>query len=839
MANHKGVVTQRTWRRILEHLAPNKGFKDIQREISWYRGLSQSQMAAAHSLSDILRDNLDKNLAPQVAKILRKLGLHPAPSLETLNLVIKLSRGNDLAFLWFLMEMCYKTPNHGVIYSVNEQIILSVIFRLDLFPTLRELDRWLPLPHSSQSDRDKAEALRQRNQRLKSEREEERQKELARKAKITTPLTPYFQEPKIGGQLRNERRLLSDYPDTPASLLEMDEEPLESYLWTRWFGSYSLNEANRVGKSIVFQEINSIFESFKAASLPPRDVEFLCAHHQYIREMENSLKVQLKMVKKRKCEELIFAKNRLEERRRKRVIQELEEMSACYLKRFQDMAARARLASTRKQLFGGSSARSFTFGCPENETKCDDFEKERCQTFEEGRCQTFEADRPPEEPIIKIHGGRSRSRSSIRLTGGAESRTKSKGRSRSRSSSRSRKRKRQPTKEPVLMKEEPIPTPTPIPIPPQRKVKSEFQDIMVRLLKGNIPILQGCPDFKPEPVSCAKCHIYNPQEGLPQKRTQKHRPSSLMQFLELCSNKGDEKEELDPDEDSSPSSHPEPKKSVQIVELGFPGSNHVKFNYRELFGSLHRTHLDDEKVRLKEAFVRAIDDDVQYLSAALNGEEEGSLDALVDRAAKRVFAEDVKTFHKELEKLRRKRDEEVLEKKEYRLNFGQEFYDPENIPLMKEMLRLGLEKVAQDKRYVLPTLPDVHCVPYLIEWIRLRYGKRYSFKEKERILAKDKKVMEHLGWVMRTKLVNIPSLSIGDNLNDITKLRQLGKKHRHRHTNRFHEAIMEVERVFYSAMKPHLCNLPTESTFLAYLPAQFHDLGFTVHNESGVKGVCY
>ncbi|KMZ06945.1 uncharacterized protein LOC6730287 [Drosophila simulans] len=816
MENQKDLVTQRTWRRILEHLTPVKGYKAAERKVSWYRGLSQSQMAAANALFDILRENMDKNTTSNVAKLMVKLGLHPYPPWKTLHMVIKLSRGNDLAFLWFLMEMCYKTPNHGETYSVNEQIIMTAIFRLDLFPTLRELDRWLPLPHSSQSDRDKADALRQRNQRLKKEKEDERQRDLARKAKIVRPLSPYFQEPYIPGRIRNERKLLSDYPDTAATLFHMDEEPLEAYLWSRWFGTYTLNDAHRVGKSIIFEEINNIFKSFKAASLPTRDVESLCAHHQYIREMEKSLKDKLEMMKRRKCVELIEAKNRLEERKRKRVIQELEEMSACYLKRFQEMAARARLASTSKTLFGGSSVKATYFGCPDNEIRCDAFDEERCQTFEAERVtENHISDRP-----------KSGSGGDIRLTSGAQAKTKTKSRSRSRSRSKSR-RSRKPqskarsTKEPEVGVEAPV-------LPP-RMAKEDFRDITIRLLKGENPILQGCPDFHLEPPHCAKCLIFDPQKGLPQKPPKKHRPSSLMQFLQNCASEGNEEEDSHHEMAAIPSAHSvqEPK----LFDLGLLGRNCARFNYRELFGSLQRTQLDDERMRLKEAFVRAIDDDVQYLSAALSGEEEGSLDALVDQAAKRVFAQDVKAFHEELKKMNKQKAA-----KEYnpdsRLNFGQEFYDPENIPLMKEMLRLGLEKVAQDKRYVLPTLPDVHSVPYLIEWIRLRYGKRYSYGEKKQILNRDKLVMDQITWMMHTNLEKIPTLPVGDNFTDLAKLRGLTKKLRERYTNKFLEAIMEVERVFYSAMKPHLCNLATEETFLAYLPAHFHDLGFTVNTVS-------
>lgn len=111
---------------------------------------------------------------------------------------------------------------------------------------------------------------------MKKEKEDKRQRDLARKAKIVKPLSPYFQEPNIPGKMRNERKLLSDYPDTAATLFHMDEEPLEAYLWSRWFGTYTLNDAHRVGKSIIYEEINNIFESFKAASANPRRGILMC-----------------------------------------------------------------------------------------------------------------------------------------------------------------------------------------------------------------------------------------------------------------------------------------------------------------------------------------------------------------------------------------------------------------------------------------------------------------------------------------------------------------------------------------------------------------------------------
>ncbi|KAH8306197.1 hypothetical protein KR018_003702, partial [Drosophila ironensis] len=804
----------------------------------WYRGLSESQITAVNSMADSLQDDMDQRTVDRVRKLLDRMGLAPAPSCRTLHSLMQWSRGNDLAFLWFLMELCYKSPNHGRSYNVNEQIIMSSIFWLDLFPTLRELDRWLPLPHPSLADRDREAARQRRRQKLKEEALRERQKELEKKAKAFTPLAPYFEEP-FRIRPRHHNNLLSDHVDRPALFYEIPDEDDMSPLWNRWFGGYSLSEAHRVARSIVVDEINSIFESFKAASLPPSDVECLCAHHRYIRDMEKSLKEQLEELKRKKCEEFVIAKTRVEERKRKRVVEELEHMSACYLKRFQEMAARTRLASTRKQLFGGGDVQGYTFGCPKV-NKCDEWVEEKCRPPEkEKKDVKIEPEPVPIKTSTKKKRkrGASRAKSKKRLKGGAESKTKqnNRSRSRSRSKSRSRSRSKSRSKSPAIVKAaEQLPEPTPPP-PPPREFTNEFEDIMVKLLAGEKPVLPECPDFRPEVADCAKVHTYNPDVGLPfeTRRILKQRPSTLMQFLTHCGRKHTENEQKDSEEETASIRSAHKRK---LFEYGAAGATTGKFNYRELFGSLQTTRLDDERMRLKEAFVRAIDDDVQYLSAALCGEEEGSIDAMVDRAAKRVFADDVQTFHKELQRLQRKKAAEAEEAEKMgkvpRLDFGQEFYDPEDMQLMKDMLRLGLEKVAEDKRYVLPTLPDVQTVPYLIEWVRFRYGKRYSQKQREQSYIEDKHTLERVVKFMRSDLVKPPArLRPNEYAQNPHKEETRARCHKDHQTKRFLASIMEIGRVFYSAMRPHLCTPLTNSTFYAYMPAHHHDIGFSINRR--------
>ncbi|KAH8308298.1 hypothetical protein KR059_010080 [Drosophila kikkawai] len=811
-----------TTRLIQEYLASLENVKLD--ETGWYRGLSHTQMKAAQSVSDSLRDDLNQKTTSTITKVLKELGLNPMPAWDTLRLAMQLSQGSDLAFLWFLMEMCYKSPNHGSSYNVNEQIIMSSIFWLDLMPTLKELDRWLPLPHDSQAERDRADAIRQRRQRMKKEREEERQRELARRGKPQRPLAPYFQEqgPDLNKRMRNTRRLLSAHPGRPAYLSELQDFQAfrSSPMSSRWFGNYSLSKAKRVARSIVNEEINSIFDSFQAASLPPDNVESLCTHHQHIRKMEKSLRKELDLVKQKKYEELIMAKNRVEQRRRKLVVQELEEMSATYLKRFRELAARSRLATTRRHLFSGGSyfAEGFPFPIPET-YKCDQMGQERCMGNLEPAPITLNSKRK------SIH--RRRSSSKGRSKGGAERKSRSHSRSKSKSSFKSRSRSRSRARSRSRSRSRSKPREFPAEPPP--KFKPDFKDIMVKLLKGDRPIVPGCPDFQLEPPECAQCHIYDPDVDKVKSKSRNmkdRRPSSLMQFLHLCGSAKDVRSGFGSNWNQNLSSHPGHNR--KLVEMGPPGSSTVKFDYRELFGSLHRTRSDVEQMRLKEAFVRAIDDDVQYLSATLSGEEEASIDALVDKAAKRVFAEDVKTFHEELKRLLKKMAREKDKQGNRRLNFGQEFYDSDNLPLMQEMLRLGLQQVAKDKRYVLPTLPNVHAAPYLIEWICQRYGKRYSQRECAQDFHESKEVIDKMLAFMRMNLARIPPLESDGSHRDPGKRRQVAQCLRVQHTRRFVDSLMEVCRVFYFAMRPQLCSPAMRATFYAYMPAHYNDLGFSI-----------
>ena len=75
----------------------------------WYQELSDVQVKAADTLYEGLRDDLEQNTVHRCYRLLRLLGIYPIVNNKCIRRALELSRGNDLAFLWFLMELFYNS----------------------------------------------------------------------------------------------------------------------------------------------------------------------------------------------------------------------------------------------------------------------------------------------------------------------------------------------------------------------------------------------------------------------------------------------------------------------------------------------------------------------------------------------------------------------------------------------------------------------------------------------------------------------------------------------------------------------------------------------------------
>lgn len=66
-------------------------------------------MAAANSLHEGVVEDLEQGTVRHCDKCLRGIGIKPVQSNSKLLLAVKQSRGNDLAFLWFVLQMFYSS----------------------------------------------------------------------------------------------------------------------------------------------------------------------------------------------------------------------------------------------------------------------------------------------------------------------------------------------------------------------------------------------------------------------------------------------------------------------------------------------------------------------------------------------------------------------------------------------------------------------------------------------------------------------------------------------------------------------------------------------------------
>lgn len=229
--------------------------------------------------------------------------------------------------------------------------------------------------------------------------------------------------------------------------------------------------------------------------------------------------------------------------------------------------------------------------------------------------------------------------------------------------------------------------------------------------------------------------------------------------------------------------------------------------------------LDDEHLRLKVAFIKALDNDVEYIHRLLDGDQ-GVLESCVDRTVCRVVKKGIDKFEKRNKKAKA---ELTAVKTDDRLDFGLEYYDADNLYQMKNMLRMGLKRVAEDHRYVLPTLPNVHLVPLLIEWIRARYGKQYSEAESERISSQAMKLMDNLALIFENKILRRTVMVKLSGKESVSKIIKKQRESRNRILHLFGSSVLEVGRVFQSIME-NSNDTNARSTYFAYMPAHTRDV---------------
>ncbi|CAD7012072.1 unnamed protein product [Ceratitis capitata] len=276
----------------------------------WYRAFSTFQLNAMDKLMSAIRDDVEQDTSHRVRYCLSVLGLQPLLGNKGLRMMMHLSGGNDLAFLWFLMEFHYKTPDEND-YSLNEQLIISAIAHLDMITTLRGLDSILPQGHRARRP------YRELKRKYKAKQESAKFMKFEKNGK----LQPYFEKLERPIQIAVTNKLKR--PDFKVRFRAYEkykdphyEPPNEK---NRWFAMYTFRESvripvaelrlyfdgffqnivneNRSGEKTALTIIDSAIKNLNLS----RKEKSVCIHHQREAENMNAQRAMKQVQEKEKC----------------------------------------------------------------------------------------------------------------------------------------------------------------------------------------------------------------------------------------------------------------------------------------------------------------------------------------------------------------------------------------------------------------------------------------------------------------------------------------------------------------------------------------------------------
>ncbi|KAH8378392.1 hypothetical protein KR093_011129 [Drosophila rubida] len=295
-------------------------FLMLEKSLRWLRGMSVKQVSGCNKLLHALRDDIEQGTTYRVRESLSLLGLKPSMNAKQIKAIMALSQESDLAFLWFTWEAFYNTSHELTDereeYSANEQLLLSAIAHLDMKTTLRALDEILPTSEHSKKYQEMLQAKERREAKRNRLRREEKcapepfvinknmtiveRDEMLRKArkrvkcprtspraKIDENTLPYL-IPQLRPKLYVPMPMISTpkdrqviFPRYEAYKNKLYRIPNES----RWFATYELSPVKRIVKHCIADALAPLFESFRkpngrSACNVHRMLEFATARQQ-------------------------------------------------------------------------------------------------------------------------------------------------------------------------------------------------------------------------------------------------------------------------------------------------------------------------------------------------------------------------------------------------------------------------------------------------------------------------------------------------------------------------------------------------------------------------------
>uniref|UniRef100_A0A1A9X2I2 Uncharacterized protein n=1 Tax=Glossina brevipalpis TaxID=37001 RepID=A0A1A9X2I2_9MUSC len=815
----------------------------------WYRALSTFQIKAINALNQSLNDDHDQMTTHRTEHCLGQLGLNPPVKSDELRIVLELSKANDLAFLWFLMERHYKKKekcfqneelgNSKRTYTINEQLIMSAISQLDMITTLRELEKWLPPSQTpNYVQRKRAEQKEQ-----KVQLEDDKPKKPISKPKY---ILPYFSKttcpvPKIPNLTAKPKDFKVYSP-----LFEKSKNPNYNVRneETRWYADRNPDN--------IKEDIAKVYEGFKLANLSIETVEKLRKRHREIANLQTSLHCHLSKITEEQFNAFICnEKPGAAEDPRERIMLQLEKDVKACMEDFRKSADRSRkqfiqttLANSRLDTFPLISLESY-MRCAACETSGRDgfFNYNNCPCRQYNQAENFMQERHNDSFYLMVPGSDfadNISHSASRSTLTPDSRREDTSSLCTDRNNLNRKKVKKLSRHRNI-----LPTSTHDATRCAVNANADDNDCpqfhetnTYSLVSGvsTYPIYDEYSIKKPDQVVTVEANCsHSPKKiKLPGLKA-----SKLRKIANVCASESS----LDRNNGNNgimDTSNKLRKSTSQIIEFQrkyFPtdcvreSSETVfnyngparlhNFNYRRIF------YLKDseETLQIRRAFIDAIDSDVALLN-------ELSDPHIIDRAVNECVYKMKSSASKAVEE---------NEKSRHPLGFDQDFYDPNDEKLMLKMLKITLRHISLNPKFVGAALPQSYKLPLLREFIRSHFGKRYSVEELSNSLNIAKQIfyaLEKLDFYVRrpsfkgVKFTELVDYSHRD------RLVKLDKKMRKMFSRNIDTAMLTMARIYWFAMRPLLCiRGPPVKTFFAYLPGRLGDVQhFKVFNPADIRG---
>lgn len=693
------------------HLNVQKKLEEFQKKLDvpkWYLGLSEYQERTVLELCNDLRDDFEQGTSFRVEKSLMRLGLSPLITKKKIRTMVVLSRGNDLAFLFFILEGYYMSCRKNGEFTTNERLLLMAMSKIDLLPTLRELDRILPPPQLSDLDLKRQHRSYNTPRPSKALVTDGRPKKKSEKS----PKTPYFQRqprPKeiVVKYTSKPPNLIATFPfwrlDQPPNYGRNTEPP--------WFAEYNLNPVGRLVKTTVGEAVDKYFNQLNHIKYLERKARFsrraaaaleralstdidepqMCTYHKFALDQTQLLKDEMTVMARNRCLELMDVTLPYRKMREKRIVAQLEHDIDDCMKRYA-----LKLESTTVHTI----AKNDCVLCQEQRV---DFPVAKPHD-QKGRALIGENLHLAHTEATEMCVGK-------RLTGGGL------------------------RKESIDFDAETEPCPK--------------SGINVNWIPENEP--PSC--FAPKGKSQQRISFMVDDSKL--KRLRKNRKESSVEVR--FQGKQTKKSFF-----VAPSDHkPYQFKYKRIFQSGQEKPRDIKKVIAKAF--VHALDWGDESpapichkpsvtsdedaenlemeinsVRLTDSCA-SIGDTSEHSNRSHENYRADIVDAVV-RCAKDIWLKGVNVKRAEMKAQEEMEKSRTSDQAELKYNIKK--FDPDDAQLMNRMLQDGLDLLQKNQRYVLASLPDAYKLPVLQEWIKRRYGKQYTEEEIQKNIQESVKIFE-------------------------------------------------------------------------------------------------